>query len=305
MKKIFYLLVLVGVLLNLRLAECSSSVINTPSGTIITGTSFLTSTFVSQNPIKASQGEYVNLLFKIENIGTQSAGNVTVTLLPEYPFSLDPGVSAVKSLGTISGAQNQDNSSFYVNYKLKVDKDAVDGDNEIKLKFSEDDGSSYNLDSFNISVLNPRTDFDVVVQDSSTLAIANVGSNVASAVIVRIPNQQNFRVNGSSAVILGNLNAGDYTLATFQISSVRGSNSTNGGNLTVEISYTDTLGIRRTIEKDVPYGFSFSGVGNITGRFAQGNQTLLPSSGLLYIIVGVVGIVIIATVIKIRSRKKK
>jgi hypothetical protein len=135
-------------------------------------------------------------------------------------------------------------------------------------------------------------------------------------VIVRIPNQPNFRVNGTSATIIGNLNAGDYTLATFQIFSTRTSNissnisnvppsiSSGPSNLTVEISYTDTLGIRRTVDKNVSYGFSTSGT---TGRtFTRTGESLLSvSNGILYIIIGVAGIVIIVVVIKIRSRKKK
>ncbi|MFH0897755.1 MAG: hypothetical protein V1850_06905 [Candidatus Bathyarchaeota archaeon] len=282
-----------------------SSATATTSSTIITGIPYLRAVMVNQDPSTADPGAYVNVLFKIENIGTNGALNTTLTLIPEYPLSLDPGVSPTVSLGTISGLQTG-NNAYLVRYKLKVDENAVNGENEIKLKYSMGDGSVYNLAKFNITVSNPRTDFDVVAQDASTIAIANVGANSASSVIVRIPDQQNFRTNGTSASIIGNLNAGDYTLASFQILSSRTPNSTNvspaASNLTVEISYTDTLGIRRTVEKSVPFGFS-----NIasTGRTLQRSQTSVVSNGLEYIIIGVVGIVVVVALIKIRSRKRK
>lgn len=314
MKKILYTFVLVSILLNSVIGESISGVYNTTSGLVYTDMVHLKTTFVNQNPTSAVTGEYVDLLFKIENLGTEDAENVTFELLPQYPFSLDPGVSAKQYLGTITALDRGDNA-YLVKYKLKVDKDAVEGDNEIKIKYSYGDGNAYDVQTYNVSVSNSRTDFDVVAQDQSTLAIANIGANTAQSVIVRIPNQPNYRVNGTSANIIGNLNAGDYTLATFQIISIRASNISSNvsnippsgpSNLTVEISYTDTLGIRRTVDKNVSYGFSASGF-NATGRtFTRTGESLLSvSNGILYIIIGVVGIVIIVVFIKIRSRKKK
>lgn len=308
MKKILYLLALISILTISTLVE-GAGVFNTSKGVAFSGISYLKATLVNQDPSEANPGEYVNLLFKIENRGTEKAENATLELVPEFPFSLDPGINATQELGTINGLQSG-NNAFFVKYKLKVDKDAVNGDNEIKLKYFENAGLVFNLDTFNVSVSNSRTDFDVIVQDSTTLAVANIGNNTASSVIVRIPEQNNFRVNGTSATIIGNLNAGDYTLATFQIFQVRNSNISSGeNNLTVEISYTDTLGIRRTIQKDVLFGFGSvnSGLGgSLTGRFTQRDQSQNPlSNSLLYIGIGAAGIIVIVTLIKIRTRKKK
>jgi len=304
MKKILYTVVLVSILLNSVIGESVSGFYNTTSGLVYTDMVYLKTTFVNQNPTSAVTGEYVNLLFKIENWGTKNAENVTFELLPQYPFSLDPGVSAKKDLGTIAAMQRGDNA-FLVKYKLKVDKDAIEGENEIKIRYSY--GNDNSVQTYNVSVSNSRTDFDVITQDSTTLAIANIGANTASSVIVRIPQQQNFRVNGTSATILGNLNAGDYTLATFQIFAIRSSNTSIPTNiLTVEVSYTDTLGIRRTVQKNVLYDFGFSNeFGNITSRFAQRTQTQTFSNGILYIIIGAAGITVIVVLIKIRTRKKK
>ncbi len=306
MKKIVYLLIMISILSSLALA--TTNVFNTTSGTVYTDVAHLQASFVNQDPSPADPGAYVNLLFKIENRGTDSAENASVELITKYPFSLDSGTNSVTQLGTINSLQSG-NNAFLVRYKVRVDKDAINGDNEIKLKYYTGDSSSYNIATFNVSVSNPRTDFDVIAQDQSTLVIANIGANTAQSVIVRIPNQQNFRVNGTSASVIGNLNAGDYTLATFQILSARAPNATNlstsSSNLDVEISYTDTLGIRRTVKKNVSFGFSEIGFGNITGRSFTRTSQILPDNGTLYIIIGVIGIVVVIVLIKIRSRKKK
>jgi len=318
MKKILYLLILISILSSSALAQ--TNVFNTTSGTVYTDMAYLRATFVNQDPSPADPGAYVNLLFKIENRGTKSAENATLELIPEYPFSLDPGVSAVTNLGTINGLQSGENA-FLVKYKLKVDENAVNGDNEIKLKYYAGDGSVYKIATYNVSVSNPRTDFDVIAQDSTTLAIANIGANTAYSVVVKIPKQENFVVSGASASIIGNLDAGDYTLTTFEISSTDTANvssmrgmpteTTNTSmnrerNLTVEISYTDLLGIRRTVQKEVSFGFASGSATSIsTIQANQSSTSIIGNSGLTYIAIGIVGIVVVVAFLKIRKRKKK
>lgn len=317
--------ILMYVFVNLPLAE-SSSVYNVSSGDVYTDTVYLDTILVNQDPYPAEPNGYVDLRFKIENRGTESAKNVTVELLPSYPFSLDPGVSATQELGTIQGLQYEDNA-YTVNYKVMVNKDAVDDTSQINLKYSYDGGGVY-TQTFDVKVSNPRTDFDVIVQDSTatstTLAIANIGANTAYSVIIKIPEQENFRVTGTSASILSNLAAGDYTLASFQITSIStainattGRGSTNatisGGtaekNLSVEISYTDTLGIRRTVQKEVLSNAIGTVVGQTGTQSTQGGLLQTPiSSGLMYIGIGVVGITVIVVFLKFRKnikRKKK
>ena len=54
--------------------------------------------FVNQEPDPAEPGKYVDVRFKFENNGSDQAKDVVIELLPEYPFSLDPGKSAIKKL---------------------------------------------------------------------------------------------------------------------------------------------------------------------------------------------------------------
>ncbi len=346
MKKTVFLLILVGILSVSALAN--AEVLKIGSNYLITDTVNLKTTFVNQDPYPAETGGYVNLLFKLENWGTNKAENVTFELLSEYPFSLDTGVSAINELGTVGGSQTDENA-FLIKYKVRVDKDAVDGENKIGVRYTYGNSMSYSLGTFNVTVSNPRTDFDVVAQDSTasstTLAIANIGANDAYSVIVKIPEQMDYTVTGTSASIIGSLTAGDYTLVSFQITSATASNvsgmrgrvpssysrnmtvpdmasgtepnisfgnrtaannsMTRGGQLAVEISYTDTLGIRRTVQKEVSLQLGTASGATTRTQITQGSSSQILSGGLMYIAIGVVGIVLVAVFFKFSKRKKK
>jgi hypothetical protein len=341
MKKLLVLLIVACVLFASN-AHCTN---------IVSDAVYLKTIFVNQDPYQAEPGGYVDLLFKVENQGTKTAENVIFELLPEYPFSLDPGLNATRELGAIAGLTTGEDA-YFVKYKVRVDKDAIKGDNEISLRYTYGSGGFENsyisekfnvsvsiVEKFNVSVSDPRTDFDVIVQDSTsastTLAIANIGANAAYSAIVKIPEQEAFRVTGASANIMGNLDAGEYTLASFQIvangainatmvmgnasviadrenaTAFRGNvNATMGGgmgrNLNVEISYTDTLGIRRTVQKEVRLDANFGANGTFFGqaRTTQTGQSPI-SNGLLYIVIGAVGIIAVVLFFKLRHRAKK
>jgi hypothetical protein len=154
-----------------------------------------------------------------------------------------------------------------------------------------------------------------------SLSIANIGANNADSVMVEIPNQQSFSTTGASSTILGNLNRGDYTTATFQIASRFQRNATAGGfgqglptnqsleanqsqGLLVRISYTDTTGQRQSIEKQVslPSGTFSSSSSTTTTTYSRSSQS---SQGLTYIVIGVAGIAAVVGFFLYRQRKKK
>ena len=284
--------------------------------------------FVNQDPYPAEPGNYVTLLFKLENTGTKDANNVTVELQSIYPFSLDPGVSTINDLGTVKAIG--DEMPYQVKYKLKVDNDALNGENEVKLKYVYDNEIK-TIKTFNVTISNPKTDFGIVTQDSTgsstTFAIANIGANDAYSVIVSVPQQVGFRATGTSSSVVGNLNAGDYTLVSFQIASAGNAtriptnftggreNVPNPGNfsvpgnknLIIEVSYTDSLGIRRTVDKEIGMNLNNTLTNGIAAggfRTSQGSQ-FQTNNGMIYIIVGVVGIVGIFLFFKFRKKIKR
>jgi len=107
---------------------------------------------INQNPDPAEPGKYVELKWKVENIGSLNAENVIFEVIPKYPFSLDPGESAQQKIGSLWGRQIGDNG-VTVTYRLKVDENAVEGQNEIEIRYSLDNGISWqNPGKFYISI---------------------------------------------------------------------------------------------------------------------------------------------------------
>ncbi|MBI4451835.1 hypothetical protein HY637_00250 [Candidatus Woesearchaeota archaeon] len=94
-----------------------------------------------QDPDPVEPGKEVEISFKIENNGT-TADNVVFEVAPEHPFSLVPGESAAKSIGTIGTSQNG-KQNVIIRYKLKVAQDAIDGNHEIKVRYKSEDFDSW------------------------------------------------------------------------------------------------------------------------------------------------------------------
>jgi hypothetical protein len=391
------------------------------------GTAVLNITLVSQNPDPATAGETVELKFMVENKGGQATDDLQFELLLQYPFMEIPGEEYNKTVKAL-GAYQQGADSPTVKYKVRVDKDAVKGTNEIKLKRSEEGSDTSIIETFDVevtgseyaqiiyvdkSILNPgeetplkftitnvgtsplqnlvfswneengvilpvysddtkyikyidvgksvdleytvvadvntdpglyqldltlkfeaqsgvsqemntkagifvggETDFDVTFSESSagqtSLSVANTGNNQALSVTVRIPEQNNFAVSGSTSSIIGNLDKGDYTIVSFQISQAGAMTGIMGGrmnrtnltqipaspqnnNLKVLIEYTDTTGKRHALEKSVPIQFRSSDsttTGQTSTGYRQQNNilvTYLPY--IIIVVVIVVGIV--------------
>lgn len=170
-----------------------------------------------------------------------------------------------------------------------------------------------------------ETDFEVSFSESSqgqtSLSVANIGNNPALSVSVKIPEQNSFRVLGSTSSIIGNLDKGDYTIVSFQIASrgdfggdstetrqvqrppsqqhqvpvIEGRDGREGfsggnNNLDVVIEYTDTTGQRRSIEKTVPIQFRAGGTegAGSSGQFQGGHQTGSSKTGFVIILLIVV-----------------
>ena len=108
-------------------------------------------TISMQEPDPVEPGKEVEASFKIENNGT-TAYNVVFEIAPEYPFSLVPGESASKSVGTI-GTSQDGRQSVIVRYRLKVAQDAVDGNHKIKVRYKSEGFDSWTmLESLRIKV---------------------------------------------------------------------------------------------------------------------------------------------------------
>jgi len=106
---------------------------------------------INQEPDPAEPGRYVDVRFKFDNNGSGEARNVKVEILPKYPFSLDPGQEAVRNIGTIQSRQRGD-VGVIVKYRLRIDKDAVEGENELKIRFKIDTDAWIELEEFMVDI---------------------------------------------------------------------------------------------------------------------------------------------------------
>jgi len=107
-------------------------------------------TLLSQDPDPAEPSQYVTLRFKITNIGAENAEDVQFEILPEYPFSLYSG-DALVNLGSLHGRQ-VDDKGYIQKYKLRIDKNAVEGDHEIKVRYKIKTGEWITLEPFTVHV---------------------------------------------------------------------------------------------------------------------------------------------------------
>jgi len=119
-------------------------------------------TIVNQEPDPAEPGRNFDVRFKFDNNGSGVARDIEVELLPEYPFSLDPGREALRFIGTLQSRQRGD-VGIVVKYKLRVDKNAVEGENDLKLRYRIDKGVWIEPEEF---IVNVRT-HDAILSISS------------------------------------------------------------------------------------------------------------------------------------------
>ena len=163
------------------------------------------------------------------------------------------------------------------------------------------------------------TDFDAAFSGISngkhSFAISNIGSVSASSVTVKVPDQDGWDVSGSDSTIIGNLNKGDYTIASFGLQRSYGaageafeergpvgvSGEMESAPLKLEISYTDSRGNRNAVEKEVLIDSSDVGV----FEFEEGlNEN--KDSGLLggYRKWALIGVMVLAVLLVRRKYKR-
>lgn len=218
----------------------------------------LDASLVNQDPYPAIQDGYVEVLFQINGVNDNCYGGVVAELVLDYPFSLDLGdyTRAIKS-STYAGYGTS--SHWNLLYKLRVDKNAIEGDYEVELRYGE--GSylglnGYKLNKFNITVEDGRTDFEIHIDNykikdkTITFEILNTGNQDIEALTLEIPQQPNIDVKGSNRNIVGDLDSNEYTTADFEAIPY-------DGNINIKVFYTDVTNERRVLEKTVYYDSSY------------------------------------------------
>ncbi|MFP4403211.1 MAG: COG1361 S-layer family protein [Candidatus Woesearchaeota archaeon] len=101
---------------------------------------------VNQEPDPAEPGRYVDVRFMLENIGSEDLDDIEVEFLETYPFTLDQD-DALKKIGKLASFQ-KDQNALIIKYKVRVDNNAIEGENTLKLRLKKGDGDwlTYSFD---------------------------------------------------------------------------------------------------------------------------------------------------------------
>jgi hypothetical protein len=247
--KIGLLLALTGLMLSTAATQELSSDLG-PSG--ISDGSNVDITLINQDPATAQPGEYVDLKFKISNQGLESAEDTSIELVESYPFSLDPDVSASRELGDLRAAAIGDDA-YIVEYRVRVDENAVESENEISLKYTTGDEDFSVTRDFDISVDDVGTDFELsagkVSASSIPVNLDNIGDKPAESVHVVLPDQSGIIKEGLETRVVGPLESGENKVVDFAVSNI-----SVGDSYRFEIHYTDVNGVRRELVRDIEIG---------------------------------------------------
>ncbi len=230
-------------------------------------------------------GQQTPIEFTINNVGAAPLKDLSFSWSNEDDVVLPVGASDTRYIKYLGIGEKTT-----ISYDVIADTNADPGLYKIILTLTYEDSVTRDLTTITNNAgiyVGGETDFDVAFSESSagetSFSIANIGSNPAASVSVIIPKQQGWSVSGSNSMIIGNLNKGDYTVASFQLQQSitggampdsedmpsieemkkmndeekaalrekRNAKTSLNDNLKVQIAYTDTRGNREVLEKDV------------------------------------------------------
>ena len=276
-------------------------------------------------------GKQSSLIFTINNVGNAPLRDLTFSWSNDDKIILPVGSDNTKYIRYIDIGNGTD-----LDYQVMADTNAVPGLYKLNLHLTYEDSMSNQTKTINTFAgvyVGGGTDFDVAFSDNANsqmyFSVANIGSNPANSVSVVIPDQPGWSVSGPNSVIIGNLNKGDYTVASFKLQSpLSNMNSQNGtgrsntsfqgrsmqrsmngssDTVHVQIAYTDTMGERNVVDKYVKIGLqniaSADGQAGFQGRRGAAQQASVLSDNMLYFfgIIVLVGAVVVHR--KYKSRK--
>jgi len=247
---------------------------------------------VNQDPLYAIPGDYVKLVFQINGVENPNCGIVKFKVNEKFPFSLDP--NSTNELTINSGTYARTYSSYYIApYNIRVDKDAIDGENPLEVVYSY--GGAELLKTFNISVEDTNADFEIYVKNYDyatselTFEILNTEDVDVKALTLEIPKQDNIQIKGANKKVVGDLDSNEYTTSTFE-------SIPKDGDMQVKIIYTDSINERRELIKNVTFDSSY---------FKDSNGNKKSSSLWIYIVIAIVVAWFVWRRIKKYQMKKK
>lgn len=254
---------------------------------------------VSVAPSQLGLGTNSTLLMTVVNGGKSDATNVVITWSDPTGSILPLGSGNRMTIQSLSAGQ-----SVAIPVSVITNPTATPKVYPVyfTIQYYDSSGQLQTVNSTIGLVVGGTTDFAVSAQDFTagvlTLSIANIGINPATSVIVSSagPGGQ------TQSSFVGSMNPGDSSVASFTVQQA-GNRTTS---VSVDISYTDTSGLRSEVTKTVSV---MPQAGLVQGSAAQGARFQTRAGGfgfneIVYIVVGL-GAAGAAAYFLIRRRKKK
>jgi len=282
-------------------------------------------------------GQQSDMKFKITNVGGSALHNMKFSWGDTGNVVLPVGSDNTQYVKYLDVG-----ASVELDYQVIADTSAAAGLYPLNLNLQYTDPLTSNVTSFSTVAgiyIGGGTDFDVAYSSAASgttsFTIANIGSNPATSVSVIVPQQPGWAVSGSNTVIVGNLNKGDYTVASYTLqqrasssnftrrnignNSPSGSNTaanypainTAGGNaasgnnaVLMQIAYTDTMGNRIFLNKTVNILTASNSNGTGYAGSARSGSARSQGTDYTWYIVGLI-VILVAGFVWYRRRRMK
>ncbi len=181
---------------------------------------------INQDPDPVHAGSVVEVKFKLENFWQETREEVIVEIIPEYPFSLYSG-SKTKNIGVLEGRQSG-SDAVIVDYQIKVDEHAVDGDQEIKVSLRIGETEWIYEDTFYIDVKKEKLNLKTYIRSSElitpgskgkvSIELANAGGyDIEFLELTLLPSEDYKLLSTSNYAYIGDLDSDDTESEEFQI----------------------------------------------------------------------------------------
>lgn len=235
-------------------------------------------TLVNQDPYPAQPNNYVELVFQVSGVENPECRGITFEVLENFPFDIDGEAKKILSGSTYTRDYK---TEWIIPYRIFIDKDAVDEDEEIEVLYSSDLSSTVVSKKIPIKIEDSIADFEVHVSDYShkdeeiTFEILNIADVDVEAVTIDVAKQDTIQIKGSHRNIIGDIDSNEYTTASFEAVP-------KDGEINLEISYTDQVGVRRSIQKTLVFDSSYF------ENADEGDKTPLSTYLLVILIVAIV-----------------
>ncbi|MCX6802336.1 MAG: hypothetical protein NT067_04455 [Candidatus Diapherotrites archaeon] len=171
---------------------------------------------VTVEPKAINPGNQSELVFSLKNVGGSQISNLSFSWSEENNLVLPLGSDNKRYVSAIEAGE-----TAKLTYIVAADPNITTGIYPLDLEMTFMDVNGIKTQTSQVGlIVGGGTDFEVSADLASgqlSLSIANIGSNNAEAVVVRVPKQNGINISGSTISILGNLNKGDFTVASFTV----------------------------------------------------------------------------------------